>query len=100
MEPNAGIPSLLKQKKEENVKRLFSDANRDDPPYNQNQFAGFDPEDQNIGIETPLDNKTHMENPMDPKWKGHEYTHEVIKDGKFKGRTRKPQKPTILGSGY
>ena len=100
MEPNAGISSVFKQKKPEKIKRLLSDANRDDPPYNQNQFAGFDPEDQNVGVETPLDNKTHLDNPMDPKWAGHKYTHQSIKSGKFDGRTRKPKEPTILGSGY
>lgn len=100
MEPNAGISSVFKQKNPEKIKTLLTDANRDDPPYNQNQFAGFDPEDQNIGVETPLDNKTHIENPMDPKWGGHELTNEYIKSGKFDGRTRKPEKPTILGSGY
>ena len=100
MEPNAGISSVFKQKKPDKVKRLLTDANRDDPPYNQNQFAGFDPEDQNVGVETPLDNITHTENPMDPKWGGHKVTHNAIKSGKFAGRTRKPEDPVILGSGY
>ena len=31
------------------------DANRDDPPYNQNNYAGIDPQDQYVGVRTPLD---------------------------------------------
>ena len=31
------------------------DAGRDDPPFNSGSFAGFDPEDQNIGVYTRLD---------------------------------------------
>ena len=35
--------------------RLLLDAGRDDPPYNDNSFPGFDPDNQYIGEETPLD---------------------------------------------
>lgn len=34
---------------------LLLDAGRDDPPYNQNGYPGFDHENQYIGEETPLD---------------------------------------------
>jgi hypothetical protein len=74
--------------------RLLLDANRDDPPYNQNNFAGFDPNDEDVGIKTPLDNITMSTengspNPMDANWKGHRFTQEAIDNGEFSGRTRK-----------
>ena len=34
---------------------LLMDAGRDDPPYNQNGYPAFDPDNQYIGEETPLD---------------------------------------------
>ena len=34
------------------------DAARDDPPYNQNGYPGYDPDNQYIGEETPLDEMT------------------------------------------
>ena len=34
---------------------LLLDAGRDDPPYNQNGYPGFDPDNQYVGEETPLD---------------------------------------------
>ena len=74
--------------------RLLLDANRDDPPYNQNNYTGFDPNDERVGVKTPLD-KISMSteegspNPMDANWKGHKFTQEAIDNGKFTGRTRK-----------
>ena len=33
----------------------LTDATRNDPPYNTNSYPGFDGEDQDIGLNTPLD---------------------------------------------
>jgi len=84
-------------KKGEPIKVLLTDANRDDPPFNQNQFAGFDGNDQYIGVKTPLDEVEYIEDPMSKNWGGHATTHKAILSGKFKGRTRQPvdKKPTI-----
>jgi len=73
--------------------RLLLDSNRDDPPYNQSNYAGFDPNDERIGVKTPLDNITMTTsdgspNPMDANWKGHKFTQEAIDNGEFTGRTR------------
>ena len=73
--------------------RLLLDSNRDDPPYNKNNYAGFDPNDERIGVKTPLDNITMSTedgspNPMDANWKGHKFTQEAIDNGDFTGRTR------------
>ena len=50
------------------------DANLDtNPPFNQKHFAGYDPDNQNIGKYTPLDKIFHSSsefsnNPMDANW--------------------------------
>jgi len=38
-----------------NPQSKLVDSNRDDPPYNNNSFPGFDPLNQYIGLDTPLD---------------------------------------------
>jgi len=66
------------------------DANHDDPPYNKNSLPGFDPNDQYIGLNTPLDKmfiKTSngiSANPMDPNWGGGKYTQSLIDKGFYK----------------
>ena len=71
---------------------LLMDAGRDNPPYNQNNYAGYDADDQEIGVVTPLDNVrspySPSPNPMARNWGGHEYTDKLLKLGVFKGRVR------------
>lgn len=70
------------------------DANRDvNPPYNKNSYPGFDPQDQDIGLDTPLDRMFHetnsmgiSPNPMDTNWAGHAYTQGLIDQGFYKDR--------------
>ena len=63
------------------------------PLYNQNQYAGFDPEDQYIGVETPLDRINSYalkdSSAMDSAWKGVQKSQEIVERGAFKDRTRK-----------
>ena len=66
------------------------DANRDQPPYNQDNPPGYDENDQYVGLETPIDKMYHSKdtvsaNPMDSNWGGNEFTKKAIKDGKYKG---------------
>lgn len=90
LEPKAGLSS-----------QMLLDSNRDDPPYNQNNYSGFDADDQYIGVKTPLDKiqvgnlegKEGSVNPMDPKWCGHKCTQKAIDAGAFKKRTRKIKNP-------
>ena len=93
-EPKAGLPSNIGGQQ----RQQLLDSNRDDPPYNQNNYAGFDAEDQYIGVETPLDSvqvrgANGSANPMDPKWCGHKCTQKAIDRGDFDGRTRKILNP-------
>ena len=70
---------------------LLYDAARNDPPYNMNSFPGYDPQDQYIGVNTPLDKMFHAPygtispNPMDTTWGGLKYTQSLIDKGYFSG---------------
>ena len=66
------------------------DANREHPPYNANNYAGFDPYGQNVGQYTTLDaihdstsSKEVSDNPMDANWAGVTYTQQMVDSGKY-----------------
>ena len=84
---SGGIPDTpAAMQYQQPVTKLF-DASRDDPPYNQNSYPAFDPHDQYIGLNTPLDKMYHeggvSPNPMDPNWGGEEYTQELVDSGYY-----------------
>ena len=84
---SGGIPDTpAAMQYQQPVTKLF-DASRDDPPYNQNSYPAFDPQDQYIGLNTPLDKMYHeggvSPNPMDPNWGGEEYTQELVDSGYY-----------------
>ena len=62
-----------------------------DKKFNTNMYQGFDRNNQNIGLDTPLDkiftdkNNTSA-NPMDTNWGGKNYTKSRIEAGDYKGR--------------
>lgn len=71
---------------------LLIDAARNDPPYNKNLYPGFDPQNQYVGLEVPIDKMFHdqekqvkSDNPMDNNWGGVEYSQKAIESGKYKG---------------
>jgi hypothetical protein len=67
------------------------DSSRDNAPYNQGQYPGFDPNGQDQGQYTELDrihDSTKKEgqfsdNPMDPNWGGVLYTRQQVMSGKY-----------------
>lgn len=72
----------------------YTDASRENPPFNQNQYAGFDPTEQYTGKMTNLDvvhNSTMFQNPgnglsdnpMDPNWGGVQFTRAQVNSGKY-----------------
>ena len=81
----------------DNISNVF-DATRDDPPYNQQPGAySFDPENQYIGLETPIDQigfqGTKSPNPMDTNWGGIEYTQNtLVQEGKIQS-AQDPRRP-------
>ena len=77
-------------------KRMLLDANRDDPPYNNNQYPGFDPDNLYIGVDVPLDKIYHegelnkvSDNAMDTNWGGVNYSKRVVSSGYYNDNTRK-----------
>jgi len=72
------------------------DASRDNPPFNNEMYAGFDPLNFNMGDHTPLDaafrekelTMTYSDNPMDANWGGARYSEAVVNSGVYADRTR------------
>ena len=94
LNPSPGLPSIIPYQRQAS-NQLLTDSNRDDPPYNQNNYAGFDPENQYIGVKTPLDTINLQQNSgslsaMDSNWVGGKGTQKAIKAGRFDGRIRTP----------
>ena len=85
-----GLPDVPLGRIPAPVTKLF-DAGRDKPPYNQGEYPGYDPMDQYIGLNTPLDkmyhapNNTVSPNPMDATWGGQKFTQKMIDAGVYKG---------------
>lgn len=76
------------------------DAGRDNPIFNKGVPA-YDPDNQYIGNETPLDKMFHdgnkvSVNPMDTNWGGQEYTSSFIDKTKDTRTTSHSYKPTIV----
>lgn len=69
------------------------DASRDDDPYNENSYPGYDPINLYQGEYTPLDKMTHQQegsgklstNAMDINWGGHNFTESAVDAGYYKG---------------
>jgi len=66
------------------------DATRNDPPYNKNNYPGFDPDNQYIGLRTPLDKMEKQNingvspNSMDSNWGGVDFTQNLVNKGYYK----------------
>ena len=91
----------------QNVPEKYTDSSRDHPPFNQNQYAGFDPHNQRLGSYTTLDqihdstvyqNPTLglSDNPMDPNWGGIMFTRRQVNSGKYDDNV--VTKPIFSGS--
>jgi hypothetical protein len=72
------------------------DASRDNPPFNNQMYDGFDPLNFNIGDYTEHDvafrekelTMKYSDNPMDSNWGGRQYTEAVVASGAYVDRTR------------
>ena len=88
-----GLPPINNLNEEPVKKSIVMpiDASREHPPYNKNNYSGFDPTGQYVGIYTALDarhdsteTKTNIsDNPMDSNWGGIEVTNNSIESGKY-----------------
>jgi hypothetical protein len=80
-----GLPTMVPQ-----TSAKIVDANRANPPYNANNYAGFDPNGLDVGQYTELDQihdstkqRKISDNPMDPNWAGVIYTQQMVDSGKY-----------------
>jgi hypothetical protein len=83
----AGLPSSIETipvDAQEPLVSLLRDSNRNDQPYNDGSYPGFDSHNLYVGTTTPLDliysegeNTLVSSNPMDPNWGGPEYSRRV-----------------------
>jgi len=72
------------------------DASRDNPPFNNQMYDGFDPLNFNMGDYTSHDaafrakelTSKYSDNPMDANWGGIRYTESVVNSGAYADRTR------------
>lgn len=67
------------------------DAARNDGPYNENGYPGYDQSSYYVGSTTPLDaiksseaNMLYSDNAMDPNWGGADYTQSLVDTGYYK----------------
>ena len=95
-ENQGGLPSINRDPLDKESKEFIEtnkiiDATRDNnKKYNTNMLPGIDLQNQDIGLETPLDKMFYQQgevsvNPMDPKWGGKKYTQAAIDSGEFEG---------------
>ena len=72
------------------------DASRDNPPFNNKMYDGFDPLNFNMGDYTSQDAEfrakeltmKYSDNPMDSNWGGKKYSESVVASGAYIERTR------------
>ena len=89
--PQGGLsPSLPSLAYQPPVTMLY-DAGRDDPPYNQNSYPSYDPDNQYIGDYTPLDKMFHSQQGVgkvsdyatDSNWGGDSVTQGAVDAGVY-----------------
>ena len=91
-----GLPTNVPLVYKEDTNKMlvpYLDATKQNPPYNTNQFQGFDPYGQHIGQITELDllhkstqNEQQSKNPMDSNWGGVQFTQVAVERGDYKDR--------------
>ena len=72
------------------------DASRDNPPFNNQMYDGFDPLNFNMGDYTSHDaafrakelTSKYSDNPMDSNWGGIKYSESIVDSGAYIDRTR------------
>ena len=99
-ENDGGLPMKIKDLliQDTDADNKILDATKDNNDvFNTNMFNGFDAQNQDIGLDTPLDKIFHQPgnksvNPMDPHWGGKNYTLDAVNRGDFEDRYvyRKP----------
>ena len=93
MDKRGGLPTDIPKNFRQAPVVKLRDSNRNDKPYNNNNYAGFDRDDQQVGIKTPLDmvqfSGSLSDNAMDSNWGGIKHTEESVDSGTYEDRQRK-----------
>ena len=92
LDPQAGLPSNMDGMVTVAPLTKLLNADRDEPPYNSNNFPGFDPQNQYSGLFTPLDQiectkESGVDNPMCNNWNP-DIAEDHLLQGKYLKRTR------------
>ena len=84
------------------------DASRDNPPFNNQMYDGYDPLNFNIGDYTSQDaafrakelTMQYSDNPMDANWGGVNYSRSLAGSGMYSSRTRSDSLPMYVSQKY
>lgn len=84
------------------------DASRDNPPFNNQMYDGYDPLNFNIGDYTSQDAAfrakelamQYSDNPMDANWGGVNYSRSLAGSGMYSNRTRSDSLPMYVSQKY
>jgi hypothetical protein len=84
------------------------DASRDNPPFNNQMYDGYDPLNFNIGDYTSQDaafrakelTMQYSDNPMDANWGGVNYSRSLAGSGMYSNRTRSDSLPMYVSQKY
>ena len=96
IEPEGGLaPNTIENilhRRSGNYSRLL-DSHRDDPPFNINQYPGFDTMNQYVGLNVPLDEIRDAPNgtsadAMDTNWGGAHHSQKMVDTGVYDGNKR------------
>jgi len=89
-----GLPSIPLEINDNTIPIQTMDAGRDNAPWNQNQYASFDPHGLNVGRFNDIDvihqsteqKGQFSENPADSNWGGVIFTQQAVNDGNYADR--------------
>jgi hypothetical protein len=84
------------------------DASRDNPPFNNEMYDGFDPLNFNVGDYTSQDaafrekelTMQYSDNPMDANWGGVNFSRAFVGTGSYTDRTRSNSLPMYVSQKY
>lgn len=86
--PDGGLSVSQFPTKEGELRRKLTDASRFSNIFNRGLYPGYDPTNQDVGVETPLDKiftstGPVSDNPMDANWGGEDYSRSLVNMGKY-----------------
>jgi hypothetical protein len=86
--PDGGLSVEQFPTMEGELRRKLTDASRLSNIFNRGLYPGYDPTNQDVGVETPLDkiftsSGPVSDNPMDDNWGGVDYSRAIVKTGKY-----------------